>query len=341
MHIYRWFKSFAKRIPSIDRLVKERNDYYKALEIQQSTLNEKEGIIETLLLKLQEIDKEASVLNTQLSTLAYSNNELKSEINRANIEINTLKMKEIDLLVAKKKIEEDYYKLKQLFEEFKSNSLRRDYYYKNTSFDSSKFWDDHYKQGKNSGTGSYSHLAEFKAEIINNFLLEKHIDRTIELGCGDGNQLSMINYKEYVGIDVSETIINLNKEKFSSDVSKQFYTINEINVFSQQKYDLALSLDVIFHLNEDEVYHNYMDILFNISNKYVIIYSSNHEEFTAWPEFRNRKFMKIVQEKYSTEWKLIDFIPNRYPFELGNEEKTSPSDFYIFKKIKRIGGRDG
>jgi hypothetical protein len=95
---------------------------------------------------------------------------------------------------------------------------------------------------------------------------------------------------------------------------------------------ISISMDAIFHLLEDNVFANYMEDLFSLSNRYVIIYSSNHEEYTRWPEYRHRKFMGYIQQ-YISGWELEKFIPNKYPYVIGREEETSASDFYIFKKI--------
>lgn len=37
-------------------------------------------------------------------------------------------------------------------------------------FNSRNYWNDRYKNRGNSGSGSYNKLAEFKTEIINNFI---------------------------------------------------------------------------------------------------------------------------------------------------------------------------
>jgi len=38
------------------------------------------------------------------------------------------------------------------------------------SFNSSEYWDNRYKNGGNSGQGSYNALAKFKASVINDFI---------------------------------------------------------------------------------------------------------------------------------------------------------------------------
>ena len=55
---------------------------------------------------------------------------------------------------------------------------------------SEAYWISRYKQGGNSGAGSYNNLAEFKGEIINDFVATHHTKTVIEFGCGDGNPLS-------------------------------------------------------------------------------------------------------------------------------------------------------
>ena len=37
-------------------------------------------------------------------------------------------------------------------------------------FNSKKFWNERYLNGGNSGSGSYNHLAHFKANVINQFI---------------------------------------------------------------------------------------------------------------------------------------------------------------------------
>ncbi len=198
---------------------------------------------------------------------------------------------------------------------------------------SGNFWNEHYKKGGTSGTGSYNRLAEFKAMVVNDFIRENNIKTTIEFGCGDGNQLSLINYECYTGVDVSEYIVERNREKYVADTTKVFFhTLTEREKYINQKYDMAISMDVIFHLLEDDIFSAYMEDLFSVAEKYVVIYSSNHEEYTRWEEFRHRNFMSYVQ-KNIRGWKLTSYIPNEYPYVIGEEECTSTSDFYLFERM--------
>lgn len=196
---------------------------------------------------------------------------------------------------------------------------------------SGDYWEQRYKSGGHSGAGSYNKFAEYKGEVINDFVTKNHVDSVIEFGCGDGNQLKYFQFSHYLGFDVSESVISLCRELFSADVSKQFKLMDD---YSGEKAELTLSLDVIYHLTEEEVYMEYMQRLFSASNNHVIVYSSNDEEKekrTA-DHLKLRKFTDWVEE-HKQEFKLIEHIPNKYPFD-GDGLNTSISDFYIFQKLK-------
>ena len=194
------------------------------------------------------------------------------------------------------------------------------------------YWENRYKNGGNSGAGSYNNLAAFKAKVINNFVIENNINTVLELGSGDCNQLSYANYKNYFGYDVSKTAFDICKQKFNYDKTKTFIYLDE-NYKINQKADLSISLDVIFHLVEDNVFNLYMKNLFESSNKYVCIYSNNIEK-KASGHVRFRKFTVWIEKYVSDKWKLIKFIPNQFPQDPNNVLYTSFSDFYFYEKIK-------
>ena len=126
----------------------------------------------------------------------------------------------------------------------------------NKKFTNSRdYWIKRYEKGGNSGAGSYNNLAEFKSDIINKFVSKTNIETVIELGCGDGNQLEYFQFKSYTGFDISNVAIKKCREKFENDTSKNFMHMDEI---TNQKAEMVMSLDVIYHLIEDEVYNSYM-----------------------------------------------------------------------------------
>ena len=199
-------------------------------------------------------------------------------------------------------------------------------------FSSKKYWNDRYLKGQNSGSGSYNNLAQFKGDVINNFIEKNEIKSIVDYGVGDGNQLKLINTEKliYTGIDVSEFIISKCKEEFKDDKTKRF--IHTDNIYNELKAELVLSCDVIYHLIEDDIYKEYMDNLFSMSNRYVIIYAKN-EDINHAVHVKFRKFSNYIESNLP-EWQLIKHIPNKFrQLKLGkNNDKTSPSDFYIYEK---------
>ena len=199
-------------------------------------------------------------------------------------------------------------------------------------FNSKKYWNARYVKGENSGSGSYDELAQFKADVINDFVEKNHIKSIVDYGVGDGNQLKLFNTENliYTGIDVSEFIISKCKENFKDDKTKKFIHVD--NIDNELKGELVLSCDVIYHLIEEHVYKEYMDKLFSMSKKYVIIYAKN-EDINHAVHVKFRKFSNYIGSNLQ-QWKLIKHIPNKFPqLKLGkNNDKTSPSDFYIYEK---------
>lgn len=110
--------------------------------------------------------------------------------------------------------------------------------------------------------------------------------------------------------------------------------LKNLNKFmtEHERLELLLSIDVIYHLLEDDVFEEYMSNLFSISNKYVIIYScDDYDNINNASHVKQRKFTEYVDNKYP-QWSLFSFIKNEYPFDKNNPNITSWSDFYIYRK---------
>ncbi|HEX4076850.1 MAG TPA: class I SAM-dependent methyltransferase [Candidatus Acidoferrales bacterium] len=195
---------------------------------------------------------------------------------------------------------------------------------------SASYWEHRYRSGGTSGAGSYGKLAEFKATIINEFVERNNVGSVIEFGCGDGAQLELAKYPSYVGVDVATTSIERCSERFPADQTKRFY-LAEALPESLGMFDLALSLDVIYHLVEDAVFDSYMQRLFGHSRRYVIVYASNYDLATNEPHVRHRKFTHWVIEK-ATGWQMTERVANRFPFDPRRPSETSFADFFLFAR---------
>lgn len=193
---------------------------------------------------------------------------------------------------------------------------------------STSYWERRYAAGGRSGAGSYNQLATFKADVLNRFVKDNDIQSVIEFGCGDGNQLALSDYPRYLGFDVSETAISICRRRFANDSSKEFILVKD---YADQKADLSLSLDVIYHLIEDGLFEAYMLRLFESSNRFVAVYSSNSDDLgdTA-PHVRHRNFTRWIDTNLK-DWVLDRYIPNDYPYK-GDFNTGTFADFYIYRR---------
>lgn len=188
------------------------------------------------------------------------------------------------------------------------------------SFNSKTYLENRYKGDGNSGLGSYGREAKFKSDYINSVIKTKKIKTINDLGCGDGNQISQLTgFKRYCGYDVSETALFNCKKGFEN--KKQFNFVNRISEMNFS--DLTMSLDVIYHIIEDNVYQEYMRNLFDLSLKYVLIYSTDNDSLKSGVEhIKHRKFSLWVS-KNKFDFKLVEFYPYNKENNIG---------FYLFEK---------
>lgn len=199
---------------------------------------------------------------------------------------------------------------------------------------SGNYWERRYRKGGTSGSGSDGRLAKFKAEFLNSFVVENKITSVVEFGCGDGLQLSLAKYPKYLGLDVSASAIEQCRRKFARDNTKTFALVGGTD---PGVHDLALSLDVIFHLVEEGVFELYMDSLFKASRAFVIIYSSDSDEWAPEPHVKHRKFSRWI-EANRPNWKLRETAPNPFPYDQSDSDRTSFANFYIYALSGRSAG---
>ena len=192
---------------------------------------------------------------------------------------------------------------------------------------SQDYWESRYRLGLTSGSGSMGELARFKARVLNDFVREQRVESVIELGCGDGLQLALAEYPHYVGVDVSRTAIEICRQRFAGDATKSFLWQADParpRDTPLPQADLALSLDVVYHLLEDDVYRRYLADLFGAAKRYVIVYSSNREEPARAAHVRHRAFLCDVEDGFP-DFRLVRRIDNALPSQ-------SFADFYVFAR---------
>ncbi|MFO1333259.1 MAG: methyltransferase domain-containing protein [Rubrivivax sp.] len=194
---------------------------------------------------------------------------------------------------------------------------------------SARYWETRYRTGGHSGAGAYGQLAAFKAEVFNMLVRELNVGSAVEFGCGDGNQLALLDIKRYLGIDVSPTAIDLCRRKFQAQPGHRFLHTSQ---YGGETAELSLSLDVIYHLVEDAVYLAYMQRLFDAAEQYVLIYASNPAQDTTTRDahVRHRAVSAWVTAN-RPDFEFFGLIPNRHPYSQ-DPVNGSFCDFLLYRR---------
>ncbi|MFE2428919.1 class I SAM-dependent methyltransferase [Streptomyces sp. NPDC059373] len=202
------------------------------------------------------------------------------------------------------------------------------------------YWEHRYATGGTSGPGSENSLAQFKADVLNRFVAENGVASVIEFGCGDGRQIELAEYPRYLGLDVSPAGLRCAVDRFSGDVTKSFLTFDP-KLFSDParflQADLALSLDVIYHLVEDDLYEMHLSQVFGAAERFVVLYASDSDTLTAQgptpPHVRHRPVPRDVAQRFS-RWRLRERVLNRHPCTDSTRPDTSFAEFLIYEPQK-------
>ena len=204
-----------------------------------------------------------------------------------------------------------------------------------SNFSSARYWEARYRNGGHSGAGSYGRLADYKAAFINRFVHSNHINTILDFGCGDGNLLSLLNLAVYTGVDVSPTTLATCIQRFVARPNHQFRLYDELE--PTDRAELTLSIDVIYHLIEDDIFRNYLTTLFSRADKFVLIYASNADQSWADDHVRHRRFTDTVSRDFS-DWRLAAHLPNPYGYLPHQPDNTSFADFFVYTKLAKSQG---
>ena len=144
------------------------------------------------------------------------------------------------------------------------------------------YWEARYASGRDSGSGSRGAEAAYKAGLVNAIVEQMHLSSLLDLGCGDGQQAALLRVPGYVGYDPSPTAIAQCRSRLPD---LRFTTEMPAEVF-----DATLSMDVIYHLTDDEAYQAYLAALFGHARRAVLVYGLN--ETAAGPELLHMRMRR-------------------------------------------------
>ncbi len=131
-----------------------------------------------------------------------------------------------------------------------------------------KYWDTHYRTGGESGRGSVGSFRKWKWKVINQYLNIK--DKSVlDVGCGDLSFVKGKKFHDYLGLDISPTIIERNREK-RPDLNFFVNDVTRPNLQAKQ-YDVVLCMDLLFHIMTDEGFENLLRNLSHWTGEYLFL----------------------------------------------------------------------
>lgn len=160
--------------------------------------------------------------------------------------------------------------------------------------DPQSYWEHRYSIGRSSGPGSRGDQAHDKAQAINRLIHDHDITSIVDWGCGDGylTELLALRGVDYCGIDISRTAVGIGLLRFGIH---QFVKWNpESRVDITVTGELALSVDVLFHLVDDDNYRRYLGKLFGSASRFVVVYAPSQLVDESAPHVRHREWLADV-----------------------------------------------
>ncbi len=132
-----------------------------------------------------------------------------------------------------------------------------------------------------------------------------NIESVVDWGVGDGTVLDGITRGvRYLGLDVSETAVDRLRRRYASLPLWDFEQVTEDYSGPYDLHELSLSMDVLFHLIDDQHYWAYLNNLFGHASRYVIIYSTNYGPARTARHVLRRRFTPDVAASFP-EWELL------------------------------------
>lgn len=170
-----------------------------------------------------------------------------------------------------------------------------------------------YKTTKSSGCGSYKENTIFFNKFLIEFVKNNNIKSILDIGCGNFESMEDIVNEfdiNYLGTDISEIIIQHNKQKYGKNFIKLDVVNTELNIYNQ---DLIIFRHIIQHLNFKDSQEAIKNI-FNSNCKYLLV---NHQDGLIENKDKN------IQEN---GWENQMYNLNIHPFNLKNYEILKITD---------------
>lgn len=207
------------------------------------------------------------------------------------------------------------------------------------------YWKDRYRQGGTSGNGSVGDERAWKWKIIDRYI--PNLESVVDVGCGDLSFWLGRKHKDYVGVDVSETILKRNE---SSHPEWRFILASSDKFINGLEKECVFCFDLLFHIMNEDSFVKTLHNICHYSSRYVLIHTWKHNPFSRPyalrkflenPDFLTLKYVVFPSNtdmKYQYFRLLNDYydIFQKYSFQLLGEHENPNKEgcMYVFKKMQ-------
>jgi len=137
------------------------------------------------------------------------------------------------------------------------------------------YWENRY--ASNGSSGSDPDIRHWIWRIIDRYMDSMSLEEVVDVGCGDLAFWEGRTCDDYVGVDVSPTIINQNKAKRPGWRFIQSPAEAHINGI---KKECVLCMGVLFHIMEEEAFTKILQNLCKYSTRYIFVRTWHKNPFT-------------------------------------------------------------
>ncbi|GAH58278.1 unnamed protein product, partial [marine sediment metagenome] len=185
------------------------------------------------------------------------------------------------------------------------------------------FWERRYLKGGTSGLGSVGKTRAWKWSVIDEFIPK--IDDVVDVGCGDLSFWGNKTCKQYIGIDISKTVVEDNRLKrpkwtfIHSNAGKYLQDVNG---------RVVLCLDLLFHIMKEENFVKILNNLCRYSEKWIFVHtwSSNPFMQKGSPHYTGKHKVTDSRFQYFRPLRSWLSIFKKYGFKLVATRRRESKD---------------
>lgn len=194
----------------------------------------------------------------------------------------------------------------------------------NISFDNAQFWDRRYRMDPKlgSGIGSRGESLTYKRKVLGRIGAQIRPGSVLDVGCGDLEVTFELPFRNYLGIDISPSVIECNRQR-KPDWTFRAGDFLQIDFDELPESDMVICLDVLIHEPDSKRYAAAVDRLVALTKVVGVIgayelaprdaFSSHitayHEPITETLERAGARDIKVVG--YYRDTSIICYKTNR------------------------------